>query len=244
MRNVWDILARIHYRRLSNGSDITFHKIFLPVIISTIQEQARFNTYNVLDVGCGTGYLTGLISNYARNVLGIDSSKTSINVAIKHNDNIANIDFMNEDINIFSKSNEQSFDFVISHLVLHVIEDIDISLRNISANLKKGGRFLFSIPHPCFWALSREVGTWNFNKINNYKYNMPSVQQNLIKIDGKEFVTPYFHRPVDFYFSTLDKNRFAVERIIEPFPDEKLLKENHKKLWRFPRFMFMLCVKK
>ena len=100
MKSVWDNLAQIHYHRLSDGRDITFHKIFLPVIVDTIQEQAGFNTYSVLDVGCGTGYLTGLISNYARNVLGIDSSKTSIDIAIKHNNNMANIDFINEDINI------------------------------------------------------------------------------------------------------------------------------------------------
>jgi SAM-dependent methyltransferase len=243
MNSVWDNLAQTHYYRLSGGRDITFHKIFLPVIVDTIQEQAGFNTYSVLDVGCGTGYLTGLISNYARSVLGIDSSKASIDIAVRHNKHIKNIDFKYEDIKVFSNSHKQAFDFAISHLVLHVIEDLDMSLRTISACLKKGSRFLFSIPHPCFWALSRDVGTWNFNKINDYKYNKPSVQQNSINIDGNEFITPYFHRPIQLYFSALDKSGFTVERIIEPFPDKKLLQENHKRPWRFPRFIFLMCIK-
>jgi len=243
MNNVWDHLAQIHYHRLSDGRDITFHKIFLPVIVDIIQKQAEFNSYSVLDVGCGTGYLTGLISNYAQNILGVDTSETSIDIAIKHNSNVENIGFQCEDIKVFSNFHEKVFDFAISHLVLHVIEDLEMTLQGISACLKKGGGFLFSIPHPCFWALSREVGTWNFAKINNYTYNKVSVQQNSIKFDGNQFVTPHFHRPVEFYFSVLNKRGFAVERIIEPVPDKRLMQENHKKSWRFPRFMFMMCIK-
>lgn len=243
MNNVWDSLAKIHYSRLSNGEDTTFHKIFLPVIVDNIQRQTGFNSYSILDVGCGTGYLTGLISTYARTVLGVDSSKASIDIAIKHNNETKNVDFKCEDIKVLPGSRQQVFDFAISHLVLHVVEDLDNTLRSISACLKADSRFLFSIPHPCFWALSRDVGTWNFKRINKYKYDKPSVQQNSINIDGNEFVTPYFHRPIEFYFTALEKRGFAIERIIEPFPDKKLLQENHKKNWRFPRFMFMMCIK-
>jgi len=243
MNNVWDNLAQIHYNRLSNGSDITFQKIFLPIIVGTIQKQADFNTFSVLDVGCGTGYLTGLISNYARHVVGVDNSKASIDIAINHNKKNDNIDFECEDIKTFSDSHKQVYDFTISHLVLHLIDDLDSSLRSISSCLKKGGRFLFSIPHPCFWALSQGDGTWNFKRINSYKYSEPSVQQNSISIEGDEFVTTYFHRPIEFYFTALEKNGFTVERIVEPFPDNKLLRENHKKSWRFPRFIFMMCIK-
>lgn len=243
MNNVWDNLAQIHYRRLSDGRDITFHKIFLPLIIKAIQEQAGFDTYSVLDVGCGVGYLTGLIANYARNVLGVDSSKSSIDIAVRHNKHIKNIDFKYEDIRVLSSSHKQVFDFAISHLVLHVIDDLDLSLRNISARLKKSSRFLFSIPHPCFWALSRGVGTWNYKKINNYEYDKPSVQQNSINIDGDEFVTPYYHRPIELYFSALDKSGFAIQRIVEPFPEKKLFQDNHKKPWQYPRFMFVMCTK-
>ena len=243
MNNVWDSLAKIHYYRLSDGRDVTFHKIFLPVIVGIIEERVGFKYFNVLDVGCGTGYLTGIISNYARSVLGIDSSKASIDIAINHNRNIKNVDFNHEDIEILSNSRKQAFDFAMSHLALHVIQDLELSLCNISACLKTGGRFLFSIPHPCFWALSQDVGTWNFKRINNYRYNEPSVQQNSINIDGNEFITPYFHRPIEFYFTALEKSGFAIEIIIEPFPGKELLQENHKKIWRFPRFMFMVCVK-
>lgn len=243
MNSVWNMLAQIHYHRLSDGKDVTFHKIFLPVIIDVIKKQAGFNTYSVLDVGCGTGYLTSLISNYARSVLGVDNSDTSIALAIKNSTNAKNINFKYEDIKTFSNSREQVFDFAIAHLVLHVIEDLDMTLRSISACLKQGGRFLFSIPHPCFWALSHNVGTWNFKQINSYVYNTPSIQQNSIKVDGGEFTTPHFHRPIEYYFSALNKSGFSVEEIIEPFPDKKLLQENHKKLWQFPRFMFMVCAK-
>jgi SAM-dependent methyltransferase len=242
MENVWDSLAQIHYDRLSTERDITFHKIFFPLITNIVQNLPEFNTYDVLDIGCGVGFLTNLISKYVRSILGVDSSKTSIDIAMKYN-KTEKIEFKLEDIRVFANSNRQGFDFVISHLALHVIEDLDMSLNSISSCLKKGGRFLFSIPHPRFWALSSDVGSWNFKRINPYKYDSPSVQQNSITIDGKEFVTPYFHRPVEFYSSALDKSGFAVERIIEPFPDQELLLENNKKPWQYPRFMFMLCVK-
>ncbi len=244
MNSVWDRLAKIHYSRLADRRDITFHNIFLPVIIDIIQKQAGFNNFSVLDAGCGTGYLTGLISNYANDVLGVDNSQSSIDIAKRHNTNKENITFICKDINRFSDIHKQVFDFAISHLVLHVIEDIDGTLRNISTCLKKGCGFLFSIPHPCFWALSSDVGTWNFKKTNNYVYNHASVQQNSINIDGNEFITPHFHRPIELYFSALNKSGFAIEGIVEPIPDKDLLEENHKKMWKFPRFMFVVCTKK
>lgn len=243
MDNVWDRLAKIHYYRLAVRRDITFHEVLLPVIIDTVEKQIGFKTFNVLDVGCGTGYLTGLISNYAKNMFGVDNSRTSIDIAIKHNNNTENISFVCEDINRFSEVHKQVFDFAISHLVLHVIENLDAAVRSISICLRKGGGFLFSIPHPCFWALSSDVGTWNFKKINEYTYNRTSVQRNSINIDSNEFFTPHFHRPVEYYFSVLNKNGFAIKGITEPFPDRDLMERNYKKIWQFPRFMFFECTK-
>lgn len=243
MNDVWNKLASLHYQQLNSGKDLTFHRVFLPAIINILQMDSKFDSYYVLDAGCGTGYLTNLVSKYAHKIVGIDSSAAAIEIAKQHERGNNKISFELTAIREYTEPHKNQFDFVISHLVLHVIENLDSTLKSISGCIKKSGGFLFSIPHPCFWALTGEVGTWNFKKINDYQYHINSTQENSIRIGGEEFSTPHYHRAIETYSSSLNKSGFVVERIIEPIPDEKLIREHNKKAWPYPRFLFTLCRK-
>ncbi len=50
-----------------------------------IYERMRYK--NVLDVGCGTGFFSQMISKFSKNVIGIDISEDNINYANKNNMN-------------------------------------------------------------------------------------------------------------------------------------------------------------
>jgi SAM-dependent methyltransferase len=243
MEDVWDRLASLHYRQLDEGRDITFHKVFWPKIIGTIQSESKFNTYSVFDAGCGAGYLTNLISQYAYEIVGVDSSIKSIEIARQHNQKSDHMYFEHTTINQYCERHLQCFDYVISHLVLHLIEDLDSTLQSLNDCLKKNGVFLFSIPHPCFWAMTGGIGTWNFVNKGNYKYHIASTQENCIQIDGEDFITFYYHRPIETYISNISKNGFIVEEAFAPMPDGFLMLKNNKKPWPYPRFLFLRCRK-
>jgi trans-aconitate 2-methyltransferase len=101
----------------------------------------------VLDIGCGDGKITELISQKLQNgrVIGIDSSKDMIRFAKqKHiNDSVTNLSF--ELADACSLNYENEFDIVYSNATLHWIKDQTCVLQNVRKCLKKDGKILFQM---------------------------------------------------------------------------------------------------
>lgn len=94
----------------------------------------------ILDVGCGTGYLTHLIAEAGADVLGIDSAASMIEKARKE---YPALPFSVEDITAFSSA--QPFDAVFSNAVLHWVLNKEAAARCIYAALKPGGRLVLEM---------------------------------------------------------------------------------------------------
>ncbi len=94
----------------------------------------------ILDVGCGTGYLTNVIAAAGADVLGIDSAASMIAKAGKE---YPGISFSVEDITSFNST--QPFDAVFSNAVLHWILDKEAAARQMHSVLKTGGRLVLEM---------------------------------------------------------------------------------------------------
>ncbi len=94
----------------------------------------------ILDLGCGTGYLTNLIAESGADVTGIDSSEEMINLA-KQNYPTLKFELMNAaDFNFNEK-----FDAVFSNAVLHWVLKKEEAVSCVYKNFKKGGRFILEM---------------------------------------------------------------------------------------------------
>ncbi len=94
----------------------------------------------ILDLGCGTGYLTNLIAETGADVSGIDSSKEMINLA-KQNYPALKFELMNAaDFNFNEK-----FDAVFSNAVLHWVLKKEEAVSCVYNNLKKNGKFVLEM---------------------------------------------------------------------------------------------------
>ena len=92
---------------------------------------------HILDLGCGTGYLTEKIANSGPKVIGIDSASTMIEQARNNYPNLkfevadgANLPFI------------EQFDAVFSNAVLHWIKPPEKVVRSVWRALKPGGKFV------------------------------------------------------------------------------------------------------
>ena len=95
----------------------------------------------VLDFGCGTGYLTNMMTKLVGpngKVIGVDRDAERIRVAQEAYGDNCNMQFLQGDHKYLPPG---PYDVVFSNHVIHWIEDKDTIFKNVFENLKVGGRF-------------------------------------------------------------------------------------------------------
>lgn len=104
---------------------------------------------SVLDLGCGFGWhCRHAIEQGAEKVLGIDLSSKMIDEArVKNSDQKITYRVCGAESYEFP---EGMYDCVISNLVLHYIENLEVIYRKVYGTLKENGVFLINIEHPVF----------------------------------------------------------------------------------------------
>lgn len=104
---------------------------------------------SVLDLGCGFGWhCRHAVEQGAEKVLGIDLSSKMIDEArVKNSDPKITYRVCGAESYEFP---EGMYDCVISNLVLHYIENLEVIYRKVHGTLKENGVFLINIEHPVF----------------------------------------------------------------------------------------------
>ncbi|MGN0266340.1 MAG: class I SAM-dependent methyltransferase, partial [Lachnospiraceae bacterium] len=105
----------------------------------------------ILDLGCGTGYLTFpmALRNANVSVVGLDIVANTIirNAEQAKNQGLSNIQFVSYDGEHFPFEDE-AFDLVVTRYALHHFPEIEKSLMEVSRVLKPCGRLFISDPRP------------------------------------------------------------------------------------------------
>lgn len=94
----------------------------------------------VLDIGCGTGEFSRLLSKRFERVIAIDLPPNMIEVAKQRSSQFSNIDFQVADVLQWEPVVEQ-FDAIVSIATLHHLP-VESLLPNLKAALKTGGRLI------------------------------------------------------------------------------------------------------
>lgn len=97
----------------------------------------------VLDLGCGSGYITNYLHNQNLNAVGLDFSQEMINIA---KEKYPTIDFLLADfVSIQNYFDENSVDALIAVYSLYFVpkEQFESVLKSLSKVLKNDGKFFF-----------------------------------------------------------------------------------------------------
>lgn len=104
----------------------------------------------VLEIGCGIGTMTGLISRYLRRgeIVAVDISPESVEIARKRLSRASNVRFMVSDMTDFNHT--EVFDFIILPDVLeHIpVEQHRQLFRTLADHMHDSSVILIHIPHP------------------------------------------------------------------------------------------------
>ena len=210
--NPWDENAESRQYELKTHSDKTYWEVLVPLFKNEVKKIA--SNKEIIDVGCGLGFLTYEIASCVVKTTGIDTSSKSIEYA-KFNFKNEGLEFENISIIDYQEKHQDiRYDICIANMVFHNISDLDENLNAISKLLKKNGYLIFSIPHPAFWYTSRK-----FKQSASYKYYEEKEYEVPFKIKGHRkhpYDIIYCHRPLERYSKLIKKNNFIIEEQNEP----------------------------
>ncbi|MFA3920313.1 class I SAM-dependent methyltransferase [Ruegeria hyattellae] len=130
----WDGIAEKYAR--SPIKDMTSYEHTLERTASYLKPHDH-----VLELGCGTGTTALKLATNVARVVATDLSPGMIRIG-KHKAaelGVDNVSFQTADV---GKPPQGSFDVAIAFNLLHLVEDLEASLRQVHATLKPGGLFI------------------------------------------------------------------------------------------------------
>ncbi len=249
VRKGWDDVAEWWVSRYNSKGDLNREWLVDPVLLRFL---GKVRGLRVLDAGCGGGYLCRILARRGATVDGVDLSSKLIETAKKmekrepsgatfHQGNLANMRVFRSD----------TFDKVVSNIVLQDVLKLDKAVKEIYRVTKPGGSFVFSITHPAF---ERPPSKWfrepeDTERTEESRYLMTYDYLGRVATCWGQPGFPMvvgFHRPLRDFFKALSKAGFLVSRLEEPSPSKKALEKHYRYFSdgkTIPLFMVVEAVK-
>ncbi|NLN75159.1 MAG: class I SAM-dependent methyltransferase [Armatimonadetes bacterium] len=205
-----------------SGGDVQRY-IVAPAILELM---GPANGKEILDLYCGAGYFARRLASLGANVTAVDNSDRLVGIAREINERERfNIQYAVAEPNDLSVIEDSMFDDIVCNMGLMSTRDLAGTVAALARLVKLGGRFIFSIAHPCFsmpdacWIRDAD-GKLLYEAVDNYYAERwwpsnlagPTKERSKIK-----------HRTLATYVNALSVRGFNVRRISEPRPTQEVL---------------------
>ena len=233
MTDVWNRIARLRDLRTGDRGDLWHRGMIDPAVRRLV---GRVRGLRLLDLACGNGYLArSFAARGAREVVGLDRSTASIRFARARERRRPRGVRFHVGVATALPFPAASFDRVVANMALMDFEDAAGAIREVARVLAPGGRFVFSVCHPCFdvddrsaWSVERGYDAGGFyervyRKVRRYRderrtrspWRLPS---------GEVAWTEAFHRTLATYGRYLHDAGLAIAQLEEPLPDAEVVR--------------------
>lgn len=223
-RNIWDQNAAFWDERMGDGND------FQRLLVGPASERLlNLQTgEQVLEISCGNGVFARHIARLGVQVVATDFSTQMLERARAHNTEYSDqityqlLDATHEE-EIVALGRER-FDAAVCNMAIMDMAEIDPLMRGIRQVVKPGGRFVFSLCHPCFnntgsvhcveeATVDGNIVTTYSMKTTTYLHNVP---QKGVAMIGQPASQYYFDRPLHVLFDACFKAGMVLDGLEEP----------------------------
>lgn len=234
----WDHIASLRMKQIQEGIDVSYAHVLRPCIIDLA---SGCNFDNVVDVGCGGGFLSEELAKISSKIVAVDVSEQNISLANKRLSLLNDITFINSSIEDYAASVPSgTFTLAIANMTLMNVLSLENTLSAIWSILCCGGHLVFTITHPCFWPYY-----WGYSEMSWFNYSKEMAIEAPFRISSSEEIGPittHVHRSLEMYVNSLIDVGFKIERVIEPRPSPEI-EELYLNKWKYPRFLAVRCIK-
>ena len=182
----------------------------------------------VLDVACGNGNFARRMAELGADVVGFDVSEKMIERARTHGSRgPGRIEYRVIDASdgeAVRSLGRRHFDAAVSTMAMMDMPKISPMLSALGHVLKPGGRFVFSVLHPCFNSTSTRFVLEESDRggVVEQEYSLriseyiEPAQSMGLAIAGQPEPHYYFHRPISALFGACFDAGFMLDGIAEP----------------------------
>lgn len=203
----WDAIANLREQQIASGRDHSANFVLAPAILDALPRSD-----SLVDIGCGTGWLTSRVAPRAKLVVGVDPSQESIAIARMLHAGVS-ISYRAETVEQYARRRTRpEFDTAISNMAASSAPDLQQFFSASRRLIRRNGLLIATIPHPCFWPLY-----WGYASHPKFRYERSFAVEGKFRIrkQSTQMVTTHFHHPLELYFSTLTHAGFKVEAVRE-----------------------------
>ncbi len=194
---------------------------------------------DVLDVACGHGRYSRELARRGGHVIGVDISTALIDAAnVAEREHPLGVRYLCADVTSGSGLVAGRFDLVVCGFGLSDIDDLDGALTTVARCLRPGGRFVFSILHPCFPGAGEVSGAWppDGSYYQEGWWRAAGARSTLRSRVGSN------HRMLSTYLNALIAHGLIVDTLVEPAPPEDW-RASQREAARHPVFLVAACHK-
>ena len=180
---------------------------------------------DVLDAGCGEGYLSRKLVRFGATVTAVDLSRVMIEIAKERTSPDLAIQYIRGNCEKMDFLQPKSFDLVISNMVIQDLPDHRAFLHSINTLLRDDGILVMSFSHPCFitpdhgWERDKDGGKLHWNT-DQYFSEGPNIQPLPTNNYPPTFL---FHRTLSEYLKSIALCGFELLDFVEPHPSEEMM---------------------
>ena len=228
-REAWEQNAPYWDERIGEGNDFVSVLIW-PAVQRLLDPQPG---ERVLDAACGNGLYARRLAALGAEIVAFDFSENLIALArqrtTEHADRIEYLVMDATDKAALLTLGEGRFDAVVCNMALFDIADIQPLMRALVRLLRPGGRFVFSVMHPCFNSphmthvaemedKDGQLTTTYSVRISNY---MTPTVAHAAAIAGQPKPQLIFHRPLQVLLEMCFNAGFVLDGLEErAFPPD------------------------
>ncbi len=227
--NAWTKLARAGY-------DIYRDTFNTPAFLDFLPDVSGLDG---LDIGCGEGHNTRLVARRGARMTAIDISEAFVRHASEEEDREPlGIDYRVAD-SASLPFGDEAFGFATAFMSLMDMPSPERAIAEAFRVLRSGGFVQFSITHPCFDTPHRrnlrdEEGTTYAIEVGGYFERVDGQIMRWLFATAPEsvkeglplFQVPRFTRTISEWINMLIEVGFTIERISEPRPSDKTVREH------------------
>jgi ubiquinone/menaquinone biosynthesis C-methylase UbiE len=214
----WNSAASLYDQNMGEAGDTLNKELIRPAILKLL---GNLKDKVVLDSGCGSGYFTFELAQTAQKVIGTDYADQFVEISRKKYAQVSNLSFQTHDVTQPLVFENETFDLVISKMVLQYVPEIKTFAQESFRVLKTTGELIVAIDHPFhtqFYYAQALAGKIHkkYPHLENYFSDTPQTKRSL----WDQVELTWYPRTVSTYVESFLKVGFEL-KAMEELAEEK-----------------------